>query len=289
MLEDRYVPSTLTVTSTRDWFSTPNDGTLRGEIFAARSGDTIVFDPSLKGQTIHLVAGGSWGGSGPIGIRGNLNIQGLGAANLAISGSHSCKVFLVVSGAQVTINGLTIEDGNSLDGGFDPGPDDGLGGAIYNAGTLTLSNCTLSGNTTLTPAGKLFQGGAIYNTAFATMTLNNCTVTNNSSGQGGGIFNAGTMTISGCSVTSNTVAFAVAFQGGGVFNAGTLAIVSSTVTGNSSGNGAGIYNASGSLTISAKSVVCDNFDTSGAEDDLYIAGGTVNISQSKVCKILPQK
>src|SRR5215472_7351937 len=46
-LEDRWLPSTLAVTNNLD----SGPGSLRAEIAAARNGDTIVFAPSLDGQT----------------------------------------------------------------------------------------------------------------------------------------------------------------------------------------------------------------------------------------------
>src|SRR6516162_8242272 len=67
-LEDRCVPSTLTVTSTAD----SGPGTLRADIAAAQPGDTIVFSPSLAGQTITLT-------SGELVVNKSLTIQGPGA------------------------------------------------------------------------------------------------------------------------------------------------------------------------------------------------------------------
>src|SRR5262245_14332687 len=55
-LEDRTVPSTLTVTNNLDTGAL-GDGSLRGEIAAAQSGDTVNFAPSLLGQTIRLTGG----------------------------------------------------------------------------------------------------------------------------------------------------------------------------------------------------------------------------------------
>ena len=77
-LDDRLVPSTLTVTKASDPDGFAGDGSLRGEIAIAQSGDTIVFDPSLNGQNITL-------GSQLV-INKNLTIQGPGAGQLAISG-----------------------------------------------------------------------------------------------------------------------------------------------------------------------------------------------------------
>src|SRR5260370_2330726 len=52
LLEDRTVLSTLTVTNPAD----SGDGSLRAIIATAQSGDQIVFDTSLKGQTIMLTS-----------------------------------------------------------------------------------------------------------------------------------------------------------------------------------------------------------------------------------------
>src|SRR5215470_17624920 len=63
VLEDRTVPSTLTVTNLSDT-GAPGDGSLRGQITAASPGDTIQFAPGLRGS----VALGStlpWTGMSP--------------------------------------------------------------------------------------------------------------------------------------------------------------------------------------------------------------------------------
>src|SRR5262252_8405008 len=54
-LEDRAVPSTLTVTNLSD-SGVSGDGSLRGEIAAAKAGDTITFQQGLSG-TITLTGG----------------------------------------------------------------------------------------------------------------------------------------------------------------------------------------------------------------------------------------
>src|SRR5579872_6472508 len=63
-LEDRNLPSTLTVLNNLD----SGPGSLRAEIAAAHSGDTIQFASTLKGQTITLT-------SGELAITKNLNIE----------------------------------------------------------------------------------------------------------------------------------------------------------------------------------------------------------------------
>ena len=64
-LEDRTVLSTLTVTNPGD----SGDGSLRGMIAVAQSGDQIVYDTGLKGQTISLT-------SGQLAITQSLDIEG---------------------------------------------------------------------------------------------------------------------------------------------------------------------------------------------------------------------
>ena len=83
-LEDRWVPSTLTVLNNLD----SGAGSLRADIAAAHSGDTIVFAPSLDGQTITLT-------SGELLINKNLTIAGPGAGELTVSGNDASRVFEV--------------------------------------------------------------------------------------------------------------------------------------------------------------------------------------------------
>jgi hypothetical protein len=187
VLEDRWLPSTLTVLNNLDTGVT-GDGSLRGEIAAAQSGDTIVFDPGLKGQTIKLT-------SGELLLNKSLNIQGLGASQLAISGGGFSRVFDVAAGVQVTLAGLTIRDGFSFDGG-----------GIYNSGTLTVSSCTLSGNSAFGGDFGLGNGGGIYNEG--SLSILASTVTGNSCGSvfgGAGIYNRGELTIGSKSVVCNNV------------------------------------------------------------------------------------
>jgi hypothetical protein len=232
MLEERRVLSTLTVTSNSD--TTAWGSTLRNEIAAAQSGDTIVFDPSLDGQTISLL-------DLQLEINKNLTIQGPGAGLLAISGAGQSRVFQVDAGANVTISGLTIERGigvaytQTLAGDYTPPPTDGAGGGILNLGTLTLSGCTVTGNHTVSGDGPWPYAN-----------------------WGGGIYNDGTLTLSGCTVTGNSAGeagYSKYSRGGGIFNdtQGSLTILSSTVQNNTSADGADICSL-GSMKVKNSSI-----------------------------------
>ena len=142
-LEDRWVLSTLTVLNNLD----SGRGSLRAEIAAAHNGDTIVFAPSLDGQTITLT-------SGELLIKKNLTIAGPGAGELTVSGNNASRVFEVASKENVTLSGLTISDG---------AVQAAQGGGILNHGTLTVSGSTLSGNST-------GIGGGVYNAGALTVS-----------------------------------------------------------------------------------------------------------------------
>src|SRR5919201_499193 len=129
-LEDRTLPSTLTVTNALD----KGAGSLRDTITNAKDGDTIVFASSLAGQTITLT-------SDQLTINKSLDIEGPGAGLLGISGNDQNRIFAINEGLNVTIAGLTITHGRSVGEAF-PG-----GGGIQNVGsTLTLANDVLSYN-----------------------------------------------------------------------------------------------------------------------------------------------
>src|SRR5262249_39669265 len=97
-LEDRTVPSTLTVTNNLDT-GVAGDGSLR-----AQSGDVLDFAPGLLGQTIRLT-------NGELAITKSLDIEGPGAKQLTVSGCGASRVFDISAGVTVTIAGMTMTDG----------------------------------------------------------------------------------------------------------------------------------------------------------------------------------
>ena len=125
------------------------------------------------------------------------------------------------------------------------------GGGIANNGgdvsnTLTLTNSTISDNSATMSGGGISNGG--------TMTLTTCSVTGNSvTGEigGGGIINTGSMKLIN-SVISGNYAHTYYYGGGGILSSSDQlsSLINCTVSGNSSyGNGDGIYIAGGSLEL----------------------------------------
>jgi hypothetical protein len=275
-LEERWMPSTLTVTNIKD----SGAGSLRAEIAAARKGDTIVFASSLDGQTITLT-------SGQLLINNNLTITGPGASQLTISGHNASRVFEVAKGtSQVTVSGLTISNGLATNGaGIEnygvltvsnstlSGNSASVGGAgIYNhsVGTLTVSNSTLTRNTASNSGGGINNDG--------TVTITNSTLSNNSTGYGGaggGIINGGTMTVSSSTLSSNSAT--LGGSGGGIENSGTLTVNNCTLSGNSAGQGGGI-DSGGALTVNGSKLLSNSAGQGGG----ISAGGSVTVSSSKL-------
>ena len=109
------------------------------------------------------------------------------------------------------------------------------GGGVWNEGTLTMSNTTVSGN-------SADWGAGLYNRGVPTLTSS--TFSGNSAGfDGGGLLNFGTLTL-----IDSTVADNVAGQsGGGIANeAGTLQLTNSTLSGNTAAAaGGGMFNPAG--------------------------------------------
>ncbi len=221
----------LLVTTTAD----ENDGigtgniSLREAVAFAPAGSTIAFAPALSGQTITLTSGAE------IVLTRNVTIDatGLPGALILHGGTSSNRLFSVSTGHTVSLLGLTLSGGNGT--GADSSGD---GAAILNRGTLTLTRCTLSGNSSGSD-----RGGAVFNTG--TLTVQQCTLSGNAAPVGGAIAStSGSVTILHSTVSANTATD----DGGGIAIAGgTCTLTHSIVAGNLSNNGA-TSNISGTVT-----------------------------------------
>jgi hypothetical protein len=251
--------SAQVVTNTSD----SGPGTLRYAITNATNDATITFDPSLSGATITL--------SNTLTINTNLTIDASAlTGGIQINGNDSVGIFNVASNNTVVLNSLTIINGYV----HNYGDEYSYASGIYNAGTLTVNECTLAGNSAVI-------GGGIYNGG--TLTVNRSTITNGGGSVGGGIYNAGTLTVNECTLSGNN-----AFQnpagggvgGGGIFNYfGTLTVNQSTLSGNISPEGGSIFNDGGTLTIT-NSIVAGNSASPDADINGPFTCGGANIVQN---------
>ncbi|MCQ2378369.1 MAG: right-handed parallel beta-helix repeat-containing protein, partial [Victivallaceae bacterium] len=157
----------------------------------------------------------------------------------------------VYNSGTVSISDSTFS-GNSAMG-------DGGGGAVYNGGTVSISDSTFSGNS------AWYDGGAFCNYSHATATISDSVFTGNAAESGGAVFNCGIVTISDSVFSGNATSV-----GGAVYNdySGIITISDSVFSGNSAWyDGGAIYN-TGTATI--KNSV---FET--ATDTIYNDGGTL--------------
>ena len=172
-----------------------------------------------------------------------LTITGPEAGTLTISGDQASRVFVVRPGVTVTIQRVTISDGEIPISGPNPGA--GGGGILNEGGTLTIRNSTVRDN-------------------------------NSPFGPGGGIFNdGGTLTVHDSIFSGNIVSDSSHTLGGGGISSigGTLAVHNSTFSGNSSDDsGAGIAIEEGTLTVN-NSTFSGNSANAGGGGIAFIAIG----------------
>jgi predicted outer membrane repeat protein len=281
-LEERITPSTYTVTDVND---NPNDnGSIRYAVGAINAdGSTGVDVLNLSGVSGSIALTG-----GPLILTrtsGPVVISGPGASLLTISGNNLGQVWNFVEGTTVSLSGLTIANGNSS----------GEGGGIYTDGSLQISNCAFTDNTStgnsggaiygdgsssLTVSGTSFignsttnnSGGAIYSAT--ALIVVNCTFTDNSAHSGGGaIYNAGsTLTIGGSTFSGNT-----ANQGGAIYS-GFSIINDCTFSANSAANGGGAYLFDPAAI--RNSTFGDNAATNGDGGGIFSSSSNLTVSNS---------
>jgi Right handed beta helix region len=184
----------------------------------------------------------------------NISISGPGAAMLTVQRSFTAtaefRVFNVTGTSTVTLSGLTLRNGSessSQGAGIQntgtlsitnctlSGNSAAKGAGLYNEGTSTVSNSTFSGNTAIgISGGQDSQGGAIYNTGPGTLTLTNCTLSGNSvtgganplggsggTGRGGAIYNAeSNAVVTNCTIAGNTANGGAGTPAGQAFGGG---------------------------------------------------------------------
>jgi hypothetical protein len=168
------------------------------------------------------------------------------------------------------------------------------GGIDVRGGSLSMTNCTITNNTAQANVGggvAITNGTGSRGDVLLINTLvtgNTATGNGSSPGQGGGVFididTSSSATISGSTVMLNT-ATGSSGQGGGIFNqAGSLSVINSRVVGNQSGDASGIY------TLGFDATATDNWwgcnDGPGASGcDTVGGGGTVSVNPWLVLSI----
>ncbi|MEM8642822.1 MAG: DUF4347 domain-containing protein [Cyanobacteria bacterium P01_G01_bin.54] len=189
-------------------------------------------------------------------ITDELTITG-GDTNVTIAGNNTTfRIFNVTGTVAATFDNLTITGGRTT----------GTGGGINsNNGSVTVTNSTISGNSS--------SGGGGINSNNGSVTVTNSTVSGNSSSGGGGINSFG----GGVTVTNSTVSgnSSSSVEGGGIFSfGGGVTVTNSTISGNSS-------NLSGGGILSYGDVTVTNSTISGNSSN-GVGGGIVSMDSITV-------
>jgi hypothetical protein len=249
---------TLTVNTPIDEFDPIGDGgtglSLREAIRGAITNATITFAPSIFTGGTNLIP--FTPANGQIILSTNLTIDASsipGGVVLSATGSGN-RVLRVDSGSTITLRRLTLTGGNGY-------PDNNVrGGAIFNAGILSLTDCIVTNN-----ASAEGFGGAILNSG--TLRLQRSTFANNRALIAGGAINNFSATslliASNCTFTSNRANLGGAIQSA---SAGATAVMTHcTLFANQATNstGGGINVASGSVTVS-NSIIAANLAVTGS-------------------------
>jgi hypothetical protein len=258
-LEGRELLSTIVVDNPTD---TPVTGEtdLRQAVAQANSNggaETIDFASIVfnKPQTITL-------SSGPLTLTdpAGISIQGPDDDPLTISGGGKNRVFYI-DGGKAALSTLTISNGSAWNGG----------GLDNTGGTLTLTLCTVTGNTANNAGGGLYtnSGGKTY--------LYNSAVDHNTASSGGGLFATGTLKLKYCFVSGNTATN----RGGGLYNSdgGMLTLEYCQVDdGNTAKYGGGLDNNFATTTLNDSEVQNNTAGVCGG--GLHTKGGTLTLTNN---------
>jgi len=288
-------------------------GSLRQAIDTARSGSTITFAPHLQGRILLT--------SGDLTVGRNLTLHGPGTSVLTLSSGTWGYGIQVLAGVLVSISGFTLGESTLPTADFIQNAGTlnltrtvvshvttlGSGRApIHNliTGTLTLTTCTVSGNTSASSAGSIHNegqlslinsivsqntGGGIVNNGGedTTARVTKSTISENSTDGpgGGGIYNEGTLRLTNSLIASNR---STVGPGGGIYNlSGTMTITASTISGNTATHsyGGGIENQA-DLTIASSTIdgntSSDNVEPHRGGGGIYNSGGTLSITSSLI-------
>ncbi|WP_085631823.1 Ig-like domain-containing protein [Pseudomonas sp. R16(2017)] len=263
-------------------------GSLRAALASAQNGDIVTFSSGMTVQlTSELLINKN------ITVDGDLNNDGV--ADVTLDGQYKTRVVEIASGSTVTLDGLVITrglvSGNGGNGGY--GAAGAMGGGIFNAGVLTLSNVSVTSNAAAGGGGGGGVTGAFYgggggggggiggqggghggSAGPGVGTLGGGAATAGIGGYGGG-YDAVQMGGRGGGTTGGTGGLGVSNYSnggnGGTASNGTISIGGGgggagwDKVGGAGGNAAGgIYNAaSGTLKIVGTSVISNNIGAGG--------------------------
>jgi hypothetical protein len=179
------------------------------------------------GSTIIITASGTDTLTGPLpAISANTTIGYSGSSGFTIQGGGSTSDFnalTIDSGVTVSISNVTFTN-------FHDSADNSS--ILIDDGSLTLQNCNLTNSDG--------ANGAVFVSFAASLSTNQTVFSGNhntNGGDGGAIFNEGSLTLDYSTFSDNSTTYA----GGAIFNFGTIVGVGLEISGNSANQGGGIF------------------------------------------------
>jgi large repetitive protein len=233
----------------------------------------------------------------------NITLNGAGSASTIIDGNHASRVLdldpSTVGGVTSAISGVTITNGRDgtfggaglIAGSANAATLDTLtvsntvfsnnqanfavpsasnkpgGGMSFQAGNLSLTNVTFSGNQSFSSAGGGLWYQTIGATAGQTLTINGATFSGNSTAN------------SGASGTSGGALALSAGAGGGTYNVSNVTFTGNTSTSSGTGEaaaGGAIFQTTGNLTLTGSTFTSNSVGGAGSTGGpiIYTAGST---------------
>ena len=213
-------------------------------------------------------------------LNANIKTLTINGNSYTISGDKQYR-FLYIINQMVNINNITITNCHAQD----------RGGAIYNNGTLNITDSNFNNNTATGQVDG--RGGAIHNNGTLTITDTNFTqntATGQVDGRGGAIYNtgSGTLNITGSNLNNNTATGKKNGHGGEIYNGGNLHITDSNLTqnkatGQQGGYGGAIYNDGGTINITQSNLTQNNATgQQGGYGGAIYNGGNLHITESNL-------
>lgn len=244
--------------------------TIQGAVNGADAGDVI----QILSSQAHTES--------DIYVTKDITVAGFGVLDTivqadATSGTATLPVFVVVAGARLTLESLTVRHGG--------GP---TGGALdIEDGHAVLTDVKLEWNQVTS------FGGAVYVSAGSSLEVMDSWIMDNTAALGGGVYNIGSVVITGSLVKDNAAtSLSGSAAGGGVYNLGDLTVLSSTVSQNEvistaldTAKGGGIYHDGSNLVVEDSWVKTNTVDSGAVEEGggVFIDGdGSVTLLRASL-------
>ena len=255
-------------------FTSPGNG---GGLHITGAGSATITDGTVVSNEAGAEGGGLWNGSGTMTIDGTL--IDMNSANGALADQGGGGIYNL-NGGTLVINNAVISN-NMATGTL------GSGGGILNdvGSQLSITDSEITGNSAVRAGGGIEDNSGTSTISLTNVNLNGNTVTG-PPGNGGGlhITGGGNVVIEGGTVSGNTASL----EGGGLWNgSGTMTLTNVSITENTADGdaaddgGGGIFNTAGTVTISECTLTENNATgTSGSGGGILSIAGTVSISDS---------